>query len=144
MSQLYELTYLISPELNEKEIAELSQKIEKLITETGKVKKSEPPKAVRLSYAIQKKRNAFLATLEFQTEPQNIEKLKKNLEKITEVLRFLLIKKEVSKKEKEPETKAKKVMKKQKAPVKQKVELKKIEKDLEKILDFPREDKPKA
>lgn len=126
------------------------QKIEKLVSETSQVKHSETPKKIKLSYPIQKKAEAFLATLEFQTEPKMIKDLKQKTEKIPEIMRFLLIKKELPKKEEAPEAKpgkpkTKKPLKeKERVSPTQKVALEEIEKELEEVLDFSREGKPQA
>jgi ribosomal protein S6 len=127
---LYELTYLISPELSQPEIEKLSKELDSLISKVGKIIKSEAPKKIRLAYPIQKKEEAFLATFEFETPPQEIETLKKEFEKESKILRFLLVKKKEIKKE---FVKPKKI-KEEKLKPEKKVELKEIEEKLEKIL----------
>lgn len=126
---LYELTYLISPEIKEEELKNLSQKINSLVLKTGKIVKSESPKKINLAYPIQKKEEAFLVTFEFLSEPQKIEDLKKEFEKEKKVLRFLLVKKKGIEKIKKP-----KEIKKEKPRPEKKVELKEIEEKLDKIL----------
>lgn len=135
--QLYELTYLISPELNEEEIKDFSQKIDSLVSKTGKIAKSESPRKITLAYPIQKKGEAFLATFEFQSLPQEAENLKKELEKEKNILRFLLIKKrgvEKIKKRLRPAPTIVSADKKEKPKPVKKVELKEIEKKLEEVL----------
>lgn len=92
--QQYELTYLST--------SEVAEKIEKIIEGKGKIIKSEAPKRIKLSYPIQKKLEASLATVEFRAEPKNLEMLKKALEENPAIMRFLLVKKEVAKIKKEP------------------------------------------
>lgn len=138
---LYELTYLISPELNEGEIKDFFQKIDSLVSKTGKVTKSESPRKITLVYPIQKKGEAFLATFEFQSLPQEADNLKKELAKEKDILRFLLIKKRGPEKIKKRlrsaplsvSTKALVSKEEKPKPVK-KVELKKIEEKLEEVL----------
>ncbi|MDI6883473.1 MAG: 30S ribosomal protein S6 [Patescibacteria group bacterium] len=89
----YTLTYLISPELKEREIGQLNKKIEGLIKKENRPLKSKIPRRITFSYPIEKKRGAFLATLEFKGEPEEIENFKKELQKEKNILRFLLIKK---------------------------------------------------
>jgi len=127
---LYELTYLISPELNEEELKDFSQKVDSLISKTSKIVKSEGPKRINLAYPIQKKEGGFLTTCEFNGEPQEIESLKKELAKEKNILRFLLMKKKGVERVRKP-----KKIKKEKPAPKKKVELKEIEEKLEEILE---------
>ena len=99
--QNYELTYLISPELSEKEAIKFGKKIEELVKKNGQVVKSTLPRKISLAYPVQKKKEAFLVTLELKKEPSEIENLKKEIEKEKNVLRFLLIKKKKIKTETE-------------------------------------------
>ncbi len=89
----YELSYLISPELSQSELEDFLKKIESLVSKTGKILKSENPKKTKLSYPIQKKKQAFLNVFEFQAEKEKIDNLKKEIEKEKNILRYLLIKK---------------------------------------------------
>ncbi len=133
----YELTYLISPELNEEEIKDFSQKIDSLVSKTSKITKPEGPRKITLVYPIQKKGEAFLATFEFQSSPQEAENLKKGLEKEKNILRFLLIKKrgvEKIKKRLRPAPTIVSAIKEEKPRPGKKVELKEIEKKLEEVL----------
>lgn len=126
---LYELTYLISPELKEGELGDFSQKIDSLISKNGKIIKSESPKRINLAYPIQKKEAASLATFEFHSSPQKIEGLKKEFEKEKKILRFLLVKRKGIERIRKP-----KKIKEEKLMPEKKVELKEIEEKLEKIL----------
>ncbi|MCD6500441.1 30S ribosomal protein S6 [bacterium] len=126
---LYELTYLISPELNEGELKDFSRKINSLISKTGKISKSESPKKITLAYPIQKKREAFLGSSEFSVESQKIENLKKELEKEKQILRFLLIKKKGIERTEKPQK-----TKEEKSKPTKKAEIKEIEEKLEEIL----------
>ncbi len=139
--QDYQLTFLLSPELDEKKLEDFSEKFGEMLRKEVKVSQSEAPKKVKLSYPILKKQDAFLACFEFQAEAQKIEELKTKIKKQPEILRFLLIKKEKTLEKKERKPKARKAFERKKVPVTEKVELKKIEKDLEKILDFTHEGK---
>lgn len=128
---LYELTFLISPELKESELKDFSQKIDSLISKEGKITKSEEPKKINLAYPIQKKNEAFLAISEFSAEADKIESLKKKLGGEKEILRFLLIKKKRVEKKLKP---APAIVSAGKPIPEKKVELKEIEEKLEKIL----------
>ena len=90
--QLYEVAYLIAPSFTEEEAQNFHQTIKNevqslggLIDEEGRVEKR------RLSYAIKKMREAYLASCRFQLDPQKIEALETKM-KISTVLRFLVIK----------------------------------------------------
>ncbi len=129
--KLYELDYLVSTNIPEKEASSLNEKFKSLIEkEKGNIKKSEVTSEINLAYQIQKQDRAFLATIVFELEADKINSLKKEIEKESNVLRYLLFKKKVIKEEKKS-PRLKKIVK----PIKEtKVELKKIEEKLEKIL----------
>ncbi len=135
--QNYTLTCLITSELDEKGIEELVEKLKGLTGAINEIK----PKRIRLAYPIEKKTEAFLLSLSFAMEPDKITELKKELEKITLVIRFLLLKQAIVKKAKERKpllktASAQPVVEKATArKEKKKVALEDIEKDLEKILD---------
>ncbi len=137
----YELTYLISPELPENQLKELSQKIEDfIIKESGLLGKKADPVKRKLGYPLKKKREAFLATLNFNFAPDNLEKLEKLLKNEKEILRYIILTKQPPEKIKE---------KIQRRPLKKKdlseppirirespkIELKEIDKKIEEILN---------
>jgi len=117
--QNYELTCLLSPDLDEAGI----EKIQELIKVKSLLK--ETPKKVKLAYPVEKQEQVFLLTREFQAEPKEILELNKILEQEKNIFRFLLIKKQ--KEEKRPEFKPKNK--------EEKADLSKIEKELQKVLD---------
>jgi len=90
--QLYEVAYLIAPSFTEEEAQNFHQTIKNevqglggLIDEEGRVEKR------KLSYAINKMREAYLAFCQFQLDPQKITALEEKMKNPT-VLRFLIIK----------------------------------------------------
>ena len=89
MLKIYDLTYLLSPDLSENEAQQLAQQIEAGLVES-KIIKTETPRMIGLSYAIKKQTTAFLANIIFETEPSKTEEIKNNLEKEGKILRFLL------------------------------------------------------
>lgn len=131
----YELTFLLSPELNQEEVEEFLKKINSSILGIGEVLGSEKFQKINLSYPIEKKDKAFLTVMEFRAEPAQIEGFRNQLEKEKNILRFLLIKKKETK-ERIKRRKIKKEEKPKAGPVrtKKKVELEKIEEKLEEIL----------
>jgi small subunit ribosomal protein S6 len=127
----YELTYLISPELSEKEIEELQKKISSLIeAEGGKVEKFNKPAKRKLRYPIKKKEEGYLATLYFYCLPQKLANLDEKFKKDSSILRYLILTKKTPKKE----VKALKIEKKAEIKKEKKVKLEEIDKKLEEIL----------
>ncbi len=148
-TQYYELSFLFSSDLTDEQATDFLKTVADKI---GKIEKTESLKRIGLVYPIKKKTEAFLATLEFETEKEKIQNLKAEIEKMPEILRFLLIAKKPVKetpvaKEKPRGIKAKleerptieKPVKKTKT--RSKTKLDELEQDLEKILDFSSEDK---
>jgi ribosomal protein S6 len=158
----YELAYLVKPDLSEAELKEVTEKVEGLCAKEQPILRSDPAKKIRLAYSIKKSREAFLVSLEFQTGPQTVITIKKEMEGVKEALRFLIVKKRIVPEEPEiaplvemkkreeigqetegpaaetlgtpPEEKKTKETKKSKETIKKKASMEDIEKDLEKIL----------
>jgi len=98
--RIYQLTCLITSELNQAELEDFSKKINSLIQEKGEIIKEETAKRIILVYPIQKKKGAFLCVFEIESEPEQINALKNDLEKEKNILRFIIIKKEIKKEKK--------------------------------------------
>ncbi|MDD4989738.1 MAG: 30S ribosomal protein S6 [Candidatus Pacebacteria bacterium] len=160
----YELAYLISGELDEPKAQDCAKKVECIIGSFGKNAISVEPKRIRLAFPVKKQQEGFLASVDFNAEPENILPIAKELEKEKEILRFLIVKKLAAKPEKThvhsqaaktvsleegevnsilsgrertgiKEPTKKKIIKKEKTETADKKEgLKKIEEDLDKIL----------
>lgn len=132
--KLYELTYLISPDISEEELKNIQEKIDSFLREIGgDLKKKQNPRKIELGYPIKKKGSAYLGGLTFNLAPEKIENLKEKLLTLSEILRFFCTVKKIFP-EKLPSIKS--IVKKpitDKQPAK-KVELKKIEEKLEEIL----------
>ncbi len=171
---IYELAYLISGELDELKAQDYAKKVGSIISGFGKNAIPIEPKRIRLAFPVKKQQEGFLASINFNAEPENILLIAKELEKEKEILRFLTVKKSVAKPEKiqvrpqapkpvaseggevhsassgreKMETKEpakKKSIKKERAETTDKKEgLKKIEEDLDKILGIPDENEPKT
>ena len=131
--KLYQLTYLISPELNSEEATDFSQEIDSLISKKGKIIKPAIPSKRILAYPIKKQTTAYLTRSEFHLDPQETENLKKEIETKSKILRFLLSEKKVHKiKPEKPRIKV--APKEKKGPTPKKAELEKIGEKLEEIL----------
>jgi small subunit ribosomal protein S6 len=127
--KLYELTYLIHPNLTKEDFGSLLENLKSYIEkEGGQIKESNNPLKKRLAYKIKGETEAFLSILVFALEPDNLQNLKKELKDKKEILRYLLLEKKITK-EKKIKTRTKPRIK-----TEEKVELKEIEKKLEEIL----------
>lgn len=135
--QLYQLDYLISPEISEQDAQALGEKIKSLIEkDQGSIVKIELLSNQVLAYEVKNFTEAFLAGLSFNLEPEKLEELKKTLESEKNILRYMVFKKRLLKDK--PRTrraiKISKEIKILKTKPKRKVELKEIEKKLDEIL----------
>jgi len=136
----YELTYLISPELNEEEIKNISEKINSSIKENGGIlDELKNPIKKRIEYSIKNKGEAFLIGLNFHIDPGKLSEIENKLKQELCIFRYIiLIKKPVGLIEKPRIAKITKDIKvsiKTERPREKKVELKEIEKKLEEILN---------
>lgn len=132
--KLYELTYLISPELSLEELKSLQEKINSLIQkEAGVLNEIKLPIKKRLAYPIKKKKEAFLSDLSFYLDPEKFKNFEKELKAEKKILRYLILSKPPVRK---IAVRAKRVPKLlPKIPVEEKkAELKEIGKKLEEIL----------
>lgn len=131
--KLYQLTYLISPDLNEEELKKTTQTIEELIqTNEGNLAKVEKPIKTRLGSPIRHKDSAFLNSLNFYINSEKLENLLQKLSALESILRFSI---NIKKTQKTKIKTAKLFGRKKWAPEKgKKVELKEIEKKLGEIL----------
>lgn len=129
----YELTCLISPDLSEEELKNLSIKINSFIQEeTGVLEKASEPLKKRLGYPIKGKAGAFSVSLNFSLNPEKLENLEKKLKSENQILRYIILIK----------TAGKEVLPRRKRlrepaahqPRTKKVELKEIDKKIEEIL----------
>ena len=140
----YQLTYLISPEISEKDLKDFPEKINSFLKEEeGILQERENPIRKKLGYPIKikgeggiRKRisQAFFASLNFQLNPEKLENLEKKLKGESKILRYLILSKPLPpKKERVEKIPAKTISKIPKKP-KKKVELKEIERKLDEIL----------
>lgn len=133
--QLYELTYLISPELKEGDAEKVLSKIESLLQkEEGVLIDNKKQGTVKLGYEIKNQKRAHLAVLKFQMSPEKRKSFQEKIKEIPEILRFLTLTLEPVGVKKEIPKDVKKPAKLAKVPKEKKVELKEIEKKIEEIL----------
>jgi len=92
---MYELTYIVNPNLSDEQIAAQTNKVRSFINElAGEVKNEKLWEKRRLAYPIKKQGYGFYVTAEFNIEPQNIIELDKKIKLEQNILRHLLITKE--------------------------------------------------
>jgi len=128
----YELTYLISKELNEEEAQNLQNKLISLIESEGGVLISQKaPIKKKLAYPVKKQPIAYLATINYQLAPEKLSDLEKKLKAEVSILRYLII---VLPSLPQPAKPTVPLIKKP-APTK-KTKLEEIEKKLDEILDI--------
>ncbi len=139
--RLYELTYLLSSKLTEKEFKNFSEKISSFVQENEglPVENSSIKEKVgrrKLGSIIKKEGQAYLNVLNFHFDPQKIERLKTKLNSESRILRYVILTKKLPKKAKISRSlpQIPKIEKKVKPPS-EKVDLQEIEKKLEEILD---------
>lgn len=147
----YELTYIITSSVSSEEAQSCAKEIESAIqAQGGVIVKQEIPSAKPLAYPIKGQGSGFVATIEFQSEPENVKELENKLSKDSKIIRSMLTIKqherprkergrrqeaqpqaqaEAPKEEPKPENKEVKEDDK-----KEKVELKDIEQKLDEIL----------
>jgi len=90
----YELTYLITPDLSEKDLEELLNKIPNIITGfSGIVEKIQKSEKIKLGYPINKKNGAFLASLDFSLNQEKIKELEEKIKSEKAILKYLIINK---------------------------------------------------
>ena len=131
----YQITYLISTELSEKEVTEISEKIGSFIQEhKGILTQRKKPVAKKLGTQIKAQKTAYVASLNFQLDVENLtafDALLKKIKNEAKILRYLITNEKTAEEKKS-------IIRKpfaKKAKETQKVELKEIEKKLNEILE---------
>lgn len=129
MERFYELTYLASPVLDEKELEALQEKVKNFILELGgKIENELSPIKMKLGYPIQNFEEGFLVSLEYNLPPQNVEKLDQKIKGVNGILRHLIIHK--------GKRLVKTIQKEEEKPKKpKKVKLKELDQKLKEILE---------
>lgn len=129
----YELTYLISINLNENEAKQIHDALISLIQqEGGFLVKEKSPLKRKLAYPVKKQNQAYLAIINYQLLPEKLVNLEKKLKTENYILRYLNINLPALTQNKIIPSAAKISSKK----TKPKVELKEIEKKLDEILNI--------
>lgn len=144
----YELLYIISNKFSEEEIKPIAEKVGKLIkSHEGNISYVEEWGKKKMSYPIKHFDYGYYQLLEFDLLPENLQKINQELEMTSEILRHMIVAKaprtaESIKKEKRQITKRAQEIaapdkedKKEDKEKKEKVDIKELDKKLDKILD---------
>ena len=91
--RLYELTFVLDPQLEQTQIDENEQKIETIITDAkGEIVKKDLWGKRRLAYEIKKRQYGYYVYLLFNSTVDLIDKIERDFKLNESVLRFLTIK----------------------------------------------------
>lgn len=131
---MYELTYIINPDLSEQEVVTQTDKVAGFINELdGEIKKESPIQKRKLSYPIKKEKEGYFISLDFQLSSDKLEKLNHQLKQEKDILRYLIISKKIQKIRPMRVKKFKERIKVAERP-KEKVKLEELDKKLEELL----------
>lgn len=90
----YESVLIINPNLDEKELKDLTKKFEDLINGMGKVAEVQMLGKKRLAYEINKQKEGFYVVYLFEAEFDAIAELERNYRITDNVMKFITIKKD--------------------------------------------------
>lgn len=89
---LYYLTLILKPDLEEKEQKELLDQVKKkMLGEDGKIEKEDMWGVREFAYPIKRQKKGYYTHFEFQSDPKVIKGLDKNLKLEEDILRYLLV-----------------------------------------------------
>lgn len=90
--KIYELTYIISPDITSEEAEAKAREIEALIKRSeGSVISQSNPTAKTLSYPIKSRASGFFGILEFQIEPEKLAEIKESVSKDGKITRHMMV-----------------------------------------------------
>ncbi len=105
----YELSYYLSPEIDEAEILNFAAKIKNFILEAdGTIISEIPPQKRKIAQPIKKSNFGYFGVFHFQCEPDKIDELKNNIKSESKILRHMIVAQKL-------QTRPKKEKKKEKA-----------------------------
>ena len=101
---LYELTYLIKPDLTNEEAKEYNKKLTgELKEEDATLYKMEEPKKRNLAYDLKGFKEAYIACVDMDIDPQRVKIIEEKMKRDDNILRHLIISKEELEEEEDPE-----------------------------------------
>ncbi len=100
---LYELTYLIKPELTSNESKSLNKDFaDKLKGMDAKLYKMEQPKKINLAYRLKGFSEAYMVSIDMDVDSEKVKLIEEELKRKKEVLRHIIISKEKIEEEEDP------------------------------------------
>ncbi|MGM0438962.1 MAG: 30S ribosomal protein S6 [Patescibacteria group bacterium] len=100
---LYELTYLIKPELTSDEVKEFNQELtDELKEANATLYKMEQPKKRNLAYEVKGFTEGYIACIDMDIASEQVKLIEEKLKRKDEILRYLIISKEELEEEEEP------------------------------------------
>lgn len=90
----YESVIIISPNLEEGEIDNITQKVKDIIEENGAVTKVEKMGIKKLAYEIRKNKEGYYIVICFEADPSIIPELERNYRINENIIKFITIKKD--------------------------------------------------
>jgi len=99
---MYELLYIIPSPFSEKDLPEISKKIEKTIIDLkGKIVERKDLGNKRLAYPIKQIYKGFYFLINFEIDTNDLSKLNQKLKLTSEILRYMIVKAIIPKPKKE-------------------------------------------
>lgn len=109
---MYELLYIIPSPFTEKDLPEISERIEKLIIDlNGKILEKKELGNKRLAYPIKQIYKGFYFLINFEIDSDGLAKLNQKLILTSEILRYMIVKAIIPKVKKERRSKTKEIPK---------------------------------
>jgi len=94
---LYRATFFLRPELNEEERDLILKKLKDVIIgENGKIKNIDAKGIQKLAYEVDKVKEGFLISTDFEIDSSKVNQIHKFLIKKEEIIRVMMIKQKVS------------------------------------------------
>ncbi len=116
----YEITYLIVPSLTAEEAGLFHEEVKKIITKNNGLLGSEQvPTKKTLAYPIKKSSEGYLSSVDFNASPEEAKKIAESVKKEKNVLRHILIGKQIKKKDEEGPRRKRRSLKPEKASLKE-------------------------
>ncbi len=127
----YEIAYLATPTFTAEEVAGFHEKIKEKISKTGGVLgKEQIPARKTLAYPVKNNTEAYLSSVDFEGKEEDAKKIYQNIKKEKNILRFLIIKRDIIKETEKKE----KVPRKEKSLKPEKTRLEEIDEKIDEIL----------
>ncbi len=135
--QHYELIFIVSNKIADKEVPRVIDKVKKLIMEEGgKIIGENPLGQKKFAYPISQQKHGFYQIYELTLPKEKVEKIRMELKlNKAEILRFLMIKKEIAKAPAFVPLPSVKKTEKPKTPPVKKVSLADLDKKLDELLN---------